>query len=169
MAVYPQLPPSDCFLPPVAIVLQPYPGRIPPPLQCRDIKAFVQQCRQSSTSPPTHGLCVPAAVNRLCLAEPRQSAGSSKNSQNLTLGRQFKRKFSTKCNKWKSYNFAILQKKTQKVSRIKWKFLPLWSENFAANRDLPPRSWPQRDRNSIDFRWSAIGEIVSQGRREFSD
>ena len=30
------------------------------------------------------------------------------------------------------------EKKIQKVSHIKWKFLPLWSENFAANRDLPP-------------------------------
>ena len=133
-------------------------------------KSFCAAVQTENPPPPTHGLCVPAAVNRLCLAEPRQSAGSSKNSQNLTLGRQFKRKFSTKCNKWKSYNFAILQRKKSK------RFLIL-SGNFCRS-DLktlqlivtsPPRSWPQRDRNSIDFRWSAIGEIVSQGRREFSD
>ena len=62
------------------------------------------------------------------------------------------------------------EKKIQKVSHIKWKFLPLWSEKtLQLIVTSPPRSWPQRDRNSIDFRWSAIGEIVSQGRREFSD
>ena len=59
--------PSDCFPPGPRDCVAPVPCSYPtpaPPLQCRDIKAVCSSADIAPPPVPTHGLCVPAAVNR---------------------------------------------------------------------------------------------------------